>query len=99
MFLEYPIVSIEDPFDKEDWEHVKHFSSLGICQVCSAFHYFYIKSFGISTCQKKRKKEKRKKGISVEINLFYRRHKYCGVRSLIFEGDIDTYNNKIRFGY
>ncbi|KAE8039199.1 hypothetical protein FH972_011629 [Carpinus fangiana] len=30
---EYPIVSIEDPFDKEDWEHVKHFSSLGICQV------------------------------------------------------------------
>ncbi|XP_062173103.1 cytosolic enolase 3 [Alnus glutinosa] len=31
--LEYPIVSIEDPFDKEDWEHVKQFSSLGICQV------------------------------------------------------------------
>ena len=31
--LEYPIVSIEDPFDKEDWEHVKHFSSLGLCQV------------------------------------------------------------------
>ncbi|KAI7984456.1 Cytosolic enolase 3 [Camellia lanceoleosa] len=30
---EYPIVSIEDPFDKEDWEHVKIFSSLGICQV------------------------------------------------------------------
>lgn len=30
---EYPIVSIEDPFDKEDWEHVKHFFSLGICQV------------------------------------------------------------------
>uniref|UniRef100_A0A2N9G7S3 phosphopyruvate hydratase n=1 Tax=Fagus sylvatica TaxID=28930 RepID=A0A2N9G7S3_FAGSY len=30
---EYPIVSIEDPFDKEDWEHIKHFSSLGICQV------------------------------------------------------------------
>jgi len=36
-FLEYPIVSIEDPFDKEDWEHVKQFSSLGICQVCSVF--------------------------------------------------------------
>ena len=32
--IEYPIVSIEDPFDKEDWEHVKHFSGLGICQVC-----------------------------------------------------------------
>ncbi|KAL7173275.1 hypothetical protein ACSBR2_032690 [Camellia fascicularis] len=30
---EYPIVSIEDPFDKEDWEHVKKFSNLGICQV------------------------------------------------------------------
>ncbi|KAI4306665.1 hypothetical protein L6164_029923 [Bauhinia variegata] len=30
---EYPIVSIEDPFDKEDWEHIKYFSSLGICQV------------------------------------------------------------------
>lgn len=30
---DYPIVSIEDPFDKEDWEHCKYFSSLGICQV------------------------------------------------------------------
>ncbi|XP_059626543.1 cytosolic enolase 3 [Cornus florida] len=30
---DYPIVAIEDPFDKEDWEHVKHLSSLGICQV------------------------------------------------------------------
>ncbi|KAB1225784.1 Cytosolic enolase 3 [Morella rubra] len=30
---EYPIVSIEDPFDKEDWEHIKNFSSLGFCQV------------------------------------------------------------------
>lgn len=30
---DYPIVSIEDPFDKEDWEHVKQFSNLGICQV------------------------------------------------------------------
>ncbi|EPS73146.1 hypothetical protein M569_01611, partial [Genlisea aurea] len=29
----YNIVSIEDPFDKEDWERFKHFSSLGICQV------------------------------------------------------------------
>ncbi|XP_075514774.1 cytosolic enolase 3 [Primulina tabacum] len=29
----YPIVSIEDPFDKEDWEHSKYFTSLGICQV------------------------------------------------------------------
>lgn len=30
---DYPIVSIEDPFDKEDWEHVRNFSSLVICQV------------------------------------------------------------------
>ncbi|KAI3694651.1 hypothetical protein L1987_77619 [Smallanthus sonchifolius] len=30
---DYPIVSIEDPFDKEDWEQVKNFSGLGICQV------------------------------------------------------------------
>ncbi|PHT46717.1 Enolase [Capsicum baccatum] len=30
---DYPIVSIEDPFDKEDWEHVKYFTNLGICQV------------------------------------------------------------------
>lgn len=29
----YPIVSIEDPFDREDWEHVKRFSDLGLCQV------------------------------------------------------------------
>jgi hypothetical protein len=49
-FLEYPIVSIEDPFDKEDWEHVKHFSSLGICQVCSVFlsGELWLESFGIS---------------------------------------------------
>ncbi|CAH1439034.1 unnamed protein product [Lactuca virosa] len=30
---DYPIVSIEDPFDKEDWEQVKYFSGLGIFQV------------------------------------------------------------------
>ncbi|WVY89984.1 hypothetical protein V8G54_035498 [Vigna mungo] len=30
---EYPIVSIEDPFDKEDWEHIKYISNLGICQI------------------------------------------------------------------
>ncbi|XP_050367789.1 cytosolic enolase 3 [Argentina anserina] len=30
---EYPIVSIEDPFDKEDWEHTKRFFKLEICQV------------------------------------------------------------------
>ncbi|KAL8140232.1 hypothetical protein V2J09_006253 [Rumex salicifolius] len=31
--LDYPIVSIEDPFDKEDWEHTKNLSGLHICQV------------------------------------------------------------------
>ncbi|GLT37664.1 hypothetical protein SLA2020_119680 [Shorea laevis] len=30
---DYPIVSIEDPFDKEDWEHNKFFCALGLCQV------------------------------------------------------------------
>lgn len=30
---DYPIVSIEDPFDKEDWEHIRNFCGLGICQV------------------------------------------------------------------
>lgn len=34
---EYPIVSIEDPFDREDWEHIKQFSELGLCQVCSLY--------------------------------------------------------------
>ncbi|XWS28748.1 hypothetical protein CRYUN_Cryun25bG0097700 [Craigia yunnanensis] len=31
--IDYPIASIEDPFDKEDWEHSKQFCSLGLCQV------------------------------------------------------------------
>ncbi|XP_008798952.1 cytosolic enolase 3 [Phoenix dactylifera] len=30
---EYPIVSIEQPFDKDDWERTKLFTSLGKCQV------------------------------------------------------------------
>lgn len=38
LFLaEYPIVSIEDPFDKEDWEHTKYFSGLQLCQVHLVF--------------------------------------------------------------
>jgi enolase len=45
----YPIVSIEDPFDREDWEHVKRFSDLGLCQVCSlhlglSFVYIHTRS-------------------------------------------------------
>ncbi|KAL5717233.1 phosphopyruvate hydratase [Ranunculus cassubicifolius] len=30
---DYPIVSIEEPFDKDDWEHTKSFTRLAICQV------------------------------------------------------------------
>lgn len=30
---EYPIVSIEEPFDKDDWEHTKSFTKLAVCQV------------------------------------------------------------------
>lgn len=30
---EYPIILLEDPFDKEDWEHSKSFCALGLCQV------------------------------------------------------------------
>ncbi|KAJ6826751.1 cytosolic enolase 3 [Iris pallida] len=30
---DYPIVSIEQPFDKDDWEHTKLFSDLRLCQV------------------------------------------------------------------
>ncbi|PKA52488.1 Cytosolic enolase 3 [Apostasia shenzhenica] len=31
--IDYPIASIEQPFDKDDWEHTKLLSNLGICQV------------------------------------------------------------------
>lgn len=34
---DYPIVSIEDPFDKEDWELTKYFSTLQTCQVRFVF--------------------------------------------------------------
>ncbi|XP_068644126.1 cytosolic enolase 3-like [Aristolochia californica] len=30
---DYPIISIEEPFDKDDWEHTKLFCNLGLCQV------------------------------------------------------------------
>lgn len=30
---DYPIVSIEEPLDKDDWEHTKSLTHLGICQV------------------------------------------------------------------
>ena len=30
---EYPIVSIEDPFDQDDWENTALLTSAGVCQV------------------------------------------------------------------
>ncbi|KAJ3682684.1 hypothetical protein LUZ60_012911 [Juncus effusus] len=33
LVADYPIVSIEQPFDKEDWEHTKVFTALEHCQV------------------------------------------------------------------
>jgi len=30
---EYPIISIEDPFEQDDWDHTKKLTDLGICQV------------------------------------------------------------------
>eukprot|EP00245_Coleochaete_scutata_P002382 TRINITY_DN1310_c0_g1_i1.p1 TRINITY_DN1310_c0_g1~~TRINITY_DN1310_c0_g1_i1.p1 ORF type:complete len:479 (+),score=110.83 TRINITY_DN1310_c0_g1_i1:118-1554(+) len=30
---DYPIISIEDPFDQDDWDNTKALTSLGICQV------------------------------------------------------------------
>ncbi|KAG0477445.1 hypothetical protein HPP92_014286 [Vanilla planifolia] len=30
---EYPIISIEQPFDKDDWEHTQLLTNLGVCQV------------------------------------------------------------------
>lgn len=47
--IDYPIVSIEDPFDKEDWEHVKYFSSLGICQVCLDCPWWFHHVINISS--------------------------------------------------
>jgi hypothetical protein len=31
--LEFPLVSIEQPFDKDDWEHSKKLTTLELCQV------------------------------------------------------------------
>jgi len=30
---DYPVISIEDPFDQDDWEAYSHFTALGKCQV------------------------------------------------------------------
>ncbi len=31
---EYPIVTIEDPFDQDDWDATAAFTAEGVCQVC-----------------------------------------------------------------
>lgn len=30
---DYPIISIEDPFDQDDWDNTKAFTAEGVCQV------------------------------------------------------------------
>ena len=60
-YLDYPIVSIEDPFDKEDWEHIRNFCGLGICQVCRI--YLISCYFGINLF-----------AVSIQINFLFRRH-------------------------
>ncbi|KAK9086147.1 hypothetical protein Sjap_026558 [Stephania japonica] len=48
---DYPIVSIEEPFDKDDWEHTKLFTNLGICQVVGDVLFKRIeKAIDESTC-------------------------------------------------
>ena len=32
---EYPIVTIEDPFDQDDWDATAAFTAEGVCQVCT----------------------------------------------------------------
>ena len=33
VITEYPIISIEDPFEQDDWDHTKKLTDLAICQV------------------------------------------------------------------
>lgn len=33
MCEEYPIISIEDPFEQDDWEPTKQLTEMGMCQV------------------------------------------------------------------
>lgn len=39
---DYPIISIEDPFEQDDWEHTKKLTDLKICQVVAFFHLFIL---------------------------------------------------------
>ena len=31
---DYPVISIEDPFDQDDSAHVTKFTAEGVCQAC-----------------------------------------------------------------
>jgi enolase len=33
---DFPIVTIEDPFDQDDWDHTAAFTAEGVCQVLPA---------------------------------------------------------------
>jgi hypothetical protein len=33
---EFPIVTIEDPFDQDDWDNTAAFTAEGVCQVSAA---------------------------------------------------------------
>ena len=35
---DYPVISIEDPFDQDDSAHVTKFTAEGVCQVCAVQH-------------------------------------------------------------
>ena len=32
---QYPIITVEDPFDQDDWDHWNQFTQEGLCQVCT----------------------------------------------------------------
>lgn len=32
-YAEYPVITIEDPFDQDDWNNTKAITALNICQV------------------------------------------------------------------
>ena len=45
---QYPIISIEDPFDQDDFDSYANFTSEGVCQVCNS--HFPLLAFPLSTC-------------------------------------------------
>ena len=49
---DFPIVSIEDPFDQDDWDHTAAFTAEGVCQV--PFPPADLASFLEATARKKK---------------------------------------------